>query len=501
MTNSSAERFALHAANPLLVPLGPYIGRQHDWIKILAHDPLKDVDIRSLTPEHQIMLLEDLQSKFEPTRRTLDVAADLQDMMRSSLRARNPLIVEARIAQNVMLSTLSAANCLETVPWFNTSIQGKMIYGVTGLGKTHPVQRFIDRLPPVHVHPDGSVPGWKKVTQIPALYLKMTHDGYRGGFLQAILIAVDQRCGTDYSTQYRKEKVETLAVRVGQILLGHCVGLLVIDDIQVKNFALSPDRDALLLLFLKLLDFGIPVVLIGSPLAFVDIQSFSQDNRRLTTSEPIEYMPFDTIDAKDWGDGLLPSSWRHNVMKVPTSLTDTIKNILHTGTAGFPHYLRIVCVGVQKYSIRRGYQQVTEPLLMEYLAQSNTLESAKDLLHGFRDKDPHRLSAIEDVPWMEYGVRWGKISLKEVLESTEPVMNAGKKPKRERVTRETRLSSLQRRAAVNFAADLRRKRERAAKNGAASKSATAGDIRAKGLAAAHVDGMNKLREQAAAAKG
>lgn len=493
MSTSIVEQMALHAANPLLEPLGPYVETREGWIKILANNPLKNVDRGSLTQEQRIMLLEDLKSKFVPTRQGLDVTADLQDMMRASLRARNPLLVEARIRQNGLLATISGTGRLVSVPWFNTPLHGKMISGVTGLGKTHPVQRFIDLLPRVYVHGPGKVPGWMKTTQIVTLYVKMTHDGYRGGFLQAILIEVDQLCGTDYSTQYRKERVEILAVRVGQILISHCVGLLVIDDIQVKNFTLSPDRDALLLLFLKILDFGIPVVLIGSPLAFLDIESFSQDNRRLTTSEPQEYMPFDSLENSDWGEGLIPGLWNHNLMQIQTPQTDNIKKTLNFNSAGFPHYLMVIAVGVQKYAIRRGLKQVTEPVLAEYLGQSKTLARAQTLLQGFRERDPFLLSAIEDVPWQEYGVRWGKIKPEDVADSDSGLQPTGKSGKAKKWTRETRLMSLQQRAARRYLGERARSQKKETANQSLGKGLSSGDFRGQGLAQAHVDGLRKLQ--------
>lgn len=500
MKMSCTERFALHAANPLLKPFGAYVERRQDWIGILAHDPLEGVDPNNLSGEQRMMLLEDLPAKFLPTRRALNVVADVQDMVRSSLRARNPLIVEARIAQNQMLAAMSSKERLDSVPWFNTSIQGKLIWGVTGLGKTHPALRFIDLFPPVYIHEKGSIPGWMKTTQILVLYIKMTHDGFRGGFLQSILIAVDELCGTSYSDDYKKVKVETLAVRVGQILISHCVGLLVIDDIQVKNFTLSPDRDALLLLFLKILDFGIPVVLIGNPLAFVGIQSFSQDNRRLTTSEPIEYMPHDSLADKDWGDGLIPSIWRHDLMEIPTPLNESIKGLLHFHSAGFPHYLMVIRVGVQKYAIRRGIKQVTEELLLEYLGQSRTLLSSQNLLKGFRDKDPYLLSAIEDVPWQEYGVRWGKICPEEILAAKEPPSTNTRRSKRSAPTREARMQSVQRRAATQFAMEIRKRKQCDERNLNASKIFPAEDIRNEGLPNIHIAGIQALRRQAEASK-
>ncbi len=492
---------ALHAANPLLIPLGPYISNQADWIRLLAHDPLKGIDRASLSDEERVILAEDMKHKFTPLRSVLDPVADLQDMMRSSLRARNPLLADARVRQNAMLATMKDAQRLDKLPWFSKPVHGKLIYGVTGVRKTHTITRFIDLFPRVVVHGEGDIPGWRKTTQIVSLMVKMTHDGFRGGFLISILIEVDQLCGTDFSDQYKREKVEVLAVRVCHVLVAHNVGLLVVDDLQVKNFVVCPDRDAMLLLFLKLMDVGIPVVLMGSPLAFLDINTFSQDNRRLTTSEPCEFSPFESLEEADWGKRLLPALWSHSVMPVDTPLTDEIRQILHNASAGFPHYLAYVIVNAQIYALRRKCAQLTVAMLQEYIAQSGTLSSNRELLEGFRNKDVDRLSVFEDVPWMELGLRWGTKTLEELLENgaSSSARKFSEKPSKSgRLSgKEIKLKSLQQRLASQYQAAQTRKKNEARKK--ANLDFESHDIRCdEGLRDVHAQGLNKLREQAAA---
>lgn len=490
--NQSRDKFALHAANPLLGPLGPYIETWSDWTKVLARDPLRGLDLKNLSREIRMQYLRDLEFKFEPTKTGLSIAADLQDMLRSCLTALNPLLAEARIRQNGMLAAAERATSLVNLPWFGTPIQAKIIYGVTGLGKTHPVARLCNLFPPVHVHRD--IPGWQVITQIVTLYVKMNPDGYRGPFLQSILLGVDRICETDFSKQYAKERVDVLALRVCHILVSHCVGLLVIDDINVRNFALSPERDALLLLFLKMLDFGIPIVFIANPLAVVDIESFSQDNRRLTTYEPQELMPYDLQDP-NWDGGMVPSLIGHNLMEEPTALTPTLKKIVGSAVAGFPHYLRTTVVDVQTYAIREGKKKVTEEMYIAYIERSKTLASARNLLQGFREKDPYLLSAVEDVPWQEYGVRWGKISPSELLKDQKDDESAKKKGNA-RPTRESRLVALQTRAASRFLAEQAKKESKAAANSSSGSGKAPEDLRNQERTRRHLGALDKLREEA-----
>ena len=110
----------------------------------------------------------------------------------------------------------------------------------------------------------------------------------------------------NYRSQYadhRRWPIEKLAIEVGIILVQHAVGVLIIEEIQARNFSMSPNREEMLLFILRVLNFGVPVVLVGNPLGFVGLDEFSQDINRLTENEPIHLMPADIADT-EWTEGL-----------------------------------------------------------------------------------------------------------------------------------------------------------------------------------------------------
>jgi len=52
--------------------------------------------------------------------------------------------------------------------------------------------------------------------------------------------------------------------------------------------------------------------------------------------------------------------------------------------------------------------------LVLYREKSSTYAMNSDLIEGFADKDPYKLMKYLDVPWEQYGLLWGKISLEEI---------------------------------------------------------------------------------------
>lgn len=82
--------------------------------------------------------------------------------------------------------------------------------------------------------------GWSHLVQILWLYVGMSHDGSLGGLLLSILCAIDEATGCTSYSQSRSLiglSNEKLAVRIGIILRNHGVGVLVIDEIQGRNFS------------------------------------------------------------------------------------------------------------------------------------------------------------------------------------------------------------------------------------------------------------------------
>jgi hypothetical protein len=193
---------------------------------------------------------------------------------------------------------------------------------------------------------------------------------------------------------------------VGILLIQYSVGILIIEELQPVNFGDSTYRGQMLNMLLRFLNFGIPIIFIGNPLAFVGISDHSQDMRRLTSEDPIEHMPYEADDP-DWTQGLVPAMWAHNVMPEPTPIDKEIEMELMLVSAGIPDFLWKAVVGAQRLALESGARRVTANHIRSYRIKSLAFAEFRDLIDGFRNHDPVLLSRYVDVPWEEYALRWG----------------------------------------------------------------------------------------------
>ena len=404
----------IRADNPHRAPLGDYIGLAQMPERLLD-DPLVGVDCRGLLESERRLLLRQSRKRFEPTKSAVAIAATLQDMLWGRVMLGNPLLAENRQRTMQVLSR-RGQSIIDKEPWLPRFADALIITGCTGMGKTATINRYLSFIPQFHVHARCDEAEWAKHVQI--TYLIVPMPVHRGGLLYGILSAIDTVIGTDYRITYgdhRRWPIEKLAVEVGIILVQHAVGLLVIEEIQARNFGSSPNREEMLLFILRILNFGTPVVLVGNPLGFVGLESFTQDLSRLTENDPIHLMPADSTDP-EWAEGLGPGMWSHNVMPEPTPWSSDIGEALYAASAAFPGFARKAVDAAQLSALAGAEKSVDARHLRRFMAESSTFAMHRDLIEGFSEKDPKKLMQFQDVPWEAYGLKWGALTLADIAD-------------------------------------------------------------------------------------
>lgn len=405
----------IRADNPHLKPLGDYINLA-DWGERLLNDPLAGVDRRGLSERERKLLLKQSRTRFEPTQGSIAIVSSIQDMLWGRVTFGNPLIPANRF--RTVQALAQRGKSLVDAPWLPDFADALMVMGCTAVGKSTAIKRYVIQIDQFYIHPRCDEAEWTRHVQV--TYLIVPMPVHRGGLLYAILAALDSTIGTNYRSQYadhRRWPIEKLAIEVGIILVQHAVGVLIIEEIQARNFSMSPNREEMLLFILRVLNFGVPVVLVGNPLGFVGLDEFSQDINRLTENEPIHLMPADIAD-QEWTEGLGPGMWSHNVMPRHTRWSAAIGSELHACSAGFPGYVRKATDGAQLIAMGEGAQAVDLSHLKRYREKSRTFSMNRGLIEGFAEKDPLKLMKYLDVPWEQYGQDWGKLSLADIAEAS-----------------------------------------------------------------------------------
>ena len=487
------DPFQSTLGNPFLEPIEQHLDT-NDLEERLSNWPLARLDVAHLNTQSRLDLLDRMQEQmFEPTLTAIDTTTRLFRMIRRGYIGRNPIQIPNR-AQGMAIARFAGKD-LRDLPWFPVSAKGMRITGVTGLGKTYEVLRALKLLPQIFRHGHSQAADWTHMTQVTWLYVGMSHDGSLGGLLLQILVELDVKAGTDYSLDRSLTNLsnEKLAVHVGIILNNHGVGVLVIDELQGRNFSGGARGGLAATFFLRLLNFGIPLVLMGNPLGMDALDRFSQDMRRTGSGGNIEMHPME-VDDYDFTDVLAPAMWRYNVMPKRSPIDDKDGRILFHYCGGIRDYAARILVSAQRLALDLGDQFITEAHLKEAFSGADFSNKERGLIAGFRDKNPLLLQKFDDVPWEQYAVRWGLFT---TLDNSPETATSGKGEQSKGGSDKT---SAKPRKPVAQQAKETAQRNRTRKTNQATKRATerAGlhteDIRNEGLQEYLITGLEQLKQ-------
>jgi hypothetical protein len=391
--------------NPVLEVLGPNVSID-DLPEMLSHRPLDSIPWQSVPTKQRFDFVRLLRSHFVPTSTAIEIALALQRTLRMGYVERNPLNREYR--RRLHKITELRGHDVVSAPWFPTYASGMVIAGITGLGKSIITQRFFSHYPQVILHPENSEAGWLQLKQIVYLIVPMSADHSRGGFLFSILAAIDEAAGTAYHKEYFNTRitVERLMVVVGIILANHQCGYLVIDEIQKRNFRPGESRALILLFFLRLLNMGIPIVLIGNPEGFLGFDEFTQDVRRLYKDGYFELWPADSGSDEEWFGSFVEQKLEFTLLDFPFQMTPEARSAFFQCTAGVHDYFDQLYEIMLDMAIRSGRtvldvddirKAYTHPRMAKYRGTIDALVS----------RDPTKLFAFEDISAIDFAIHWG----------------------------------------------------------------------------------------------
>lgn len=209
-----------------------------------------------------------------------------------------------------------------------STASGFCTIGPSGIGKTTSVEKILLSYPQVILHKDRPEMGVLK--QLNWLKLECPSDSSIKSlcidFFQMIDVILDE----SYTKTHVKERstAEMLQTPMAQIASLHCIGVLVIDEIQNLNLSSTGGEERTLSFFTKLVNvLGIPVVLVGTNRASYLFESVFAQARRATGMGD---MILDRItEEKDWDiimNAIWEYQWTKNYAEKTKELTSTLYN-------------------------------------------------------------------------------------------------------------------------------------------------------------------------------
>jgi hypothetical protein len=267
--------------NPLIEPQPP-LWTKEEVIEMLTYFPPYSDEYRKKSEPARLHMLENAREFFVPHGKHLEVHHAISNMLRRGYVQRNPIMWGFWLQQEENLKKLK--DDLKKRPFPSSKARGFAMVGVGGTGKSTTVEKILQMYPQVIIHSKYKD---QEFVLKQLVWLKL--DCPRMGSLKSLCLhffeAVDDILGTEYSDNYgsRYRTLDELLIDMARVASNHCLGVLVIDEIQDLSEAKSGGDSSMLSFFVHLENrIGVPFVLVGTPQAIPILSGQFRQARRVS---------------------------------------------------------------------------------------------------------------------------------------------------------------------------------------------------------------------------
>ena len=273
-----SEELVPFRGNPLIAAL-PEPKDSKLILKSLSFLPEYTVSDRNLSVPDRLLACEQIMHFYEPTRNTLQAAAQLDSCLRWGYVNRNPLIPDTIQRFNRLFDNASPEIRKSTkIP----ATYGFSVIGISGIGKTAMINSILSQYNQVIRH-TKYMEANLSLNQVVWLKIDCPADGSLKGFCRNFMMELDDALGTNYNERYQSNhfSVDQLFNAVRLLAQTYNLGILVIDELQ--NLCNTRERvsDVTLNFFVSLVNtIGVPVICCGTGKAKRLFQTSFQQARR-----------------------------------------------------------------------------------------------------------------------------------------------------------------------------------------------------------------------------
>ncbi|MCP1312595.1 ATP-binding protein [Paenibacillus tyrfis] len=317
--------------NPLLEALPP-IWDESTVIQNLASKPLYKVAEREL-PVHLRMHCVQRVSRdfFQPLSKHLELEQSLSRLIRDGYVGRNPLTPNYAFRARKDTYDLMVKGLTDAYPINTPTSSGFAMVGISGIGKSSTLLRILKMYPQVIVHHEyrrNKLP----LYQIVWLKLDCPHDGSIRSLCLNFLLAVDSLVGTKYYHHNSSKYTDELLPIMAQAAAVHCLGVLVIDEIQNLEEAKDDRASQMLNFFVQLVNtIGLPVVVVGTYKALPVLNGEFRNARRGSGQGDSLWEHMKKDDEWVW---LLKGLWKYQWTDEKAELTEAFVDVMYEESQG-----------------------------------------------------------------------------------------------------------------------------------------------------------------------
>ncbi|NKX14544.1 AAA family ATPase [Bacillus cereus] len=364
--------------NPLITALPPVFDFEKAYSGMMVSPPYQE-EQRCLSPELRFHALFRLQHFFQPINKNIELEKKISKLIRSGYVSRNPL--DPLYIQQ--LYGLSSPNSLNTASSFT-------LMGFSGMGKTTAIERILALYPQCIIHPNPV-----NLVQIVWLKLDCPHNGSLKTLCMNFFDKIDQLIRTNYHKKYGNPRYSVSAMidKMEQVARIHCIGVLIIDEIQHLLTAKDNGSEEMMNFFVTLINkIGVPIMLIGTMRARSVLQ---QDFRQARRGSGLGDMVWENMQkGQDW-EWLINQMWRYQWTAHQVPLTKELYDAIYEESQGIIDIAVKLYVLAQSRAIETGKETITVASIRKVAKED--LRLVQPMLQALRSGLESELDKYEDI--------------------------------------------------------------------------------------------------------
>ncbi|KMY33742.1 Tn7 transposition protein C [Lysinibacillus xylanilyticus] len=423
VANYKIQQIVDFKGNPLIEAL-PDILSPEEAFDGLSYFPDFDEKERILPTHIRYHAILRLNRFFQPVMQHLDLEQRFSRLIRHGYISRNPLY------PNFVASLADGHNQLNGVETKNdirSTASSMTLMGFSGIGKTTAIERVLSLYPQliIHKHP-------LNITQVVWLKLNCPHDGSLKSLCMDFFLKMDQLLETNYLEKYgsKRNSISTMVTRMGQVARLHCVGALIIDEIQHLLASRENNSEKMMNFFVTLVnEIGVPVMMIGTMRAKSVLQKDFRQARRGSGQGDMVWQQMKKDD--DW-DLLIESIWDYQWIQNKVVLTEELNQTIYEESQGIVDIAVKLFALSQGRAIETGQETITSALIRK--VAKDDLKLVQPMLKALKDGRLSELEKYEDIMPMDIAEylqhHKSKIDLRASIQRKKELMAERKKVQR-----------------------------------------------------------------------
>lgn len=378
-----------YRGNPLIEAL-PHILTEKQALKVIPSKPVFDKSERNHPASIRIHYLARIRNFFEAFPHHFELQEQISTIIRAGYLNRNPAS-SAHVKQlNDGYDRVRLKDHTHTNYSLPSTAECIAIIGNSGSGKTEACLRVLSLYDRVIVHPKYGL------YQIVWLKIDCPSVGSLKQLCMSFFLAVDSLLGTQYCAEYasRGKTPDEMLAHMASVSNIHCIGLLVIDEIQHLMSCKESESTKMMNFFVTLSNtVNVPILLVGTPKALPLLQNNLRQARRASGAGSYRFSRF-AKDDPDWRE-LLENLWEYQWVNNPGPLTNEIKEVLYDESQGILALVTTLFRLAQHRAISTSHEKLSVNLIRRVAREK--MSDVQPMIAALRNNDEDALLRYDDI--------------------------------------------------------------------------------------------------------